>query len=86
MRFKVGDTVYRPSDIYKRHSPNLEGTVTRVYAKRSKLGYFYELYEVHWYKCGQKPIDKVEKGYLAQGLSGVSSVNIEYGEGKPKRR
>ena len=63
--WKVGDTVYRPINVYKSDSPIRRGIVTRRY---SEPGY-PELYEVTWTVEGGRPIEPlVCVGFLRHGL------------------
>jgi|SRR5882724_1415286 len=55
-KFKVGDRVTRPENVYDRNSPIMHGTIARVYNKTTShypindfvLGPYPELYDVRW--------------------------------------
>jgi hypothetical protein len=61
-RFRVGDRVTRPINVYKSKSPLRHGAVVRVYAKRSRFGFYAELYAVRWDDNG------VERDFLPHGI------------------
>jgi hypothetical protein len=69
-RFRVGDTVARPINVFKSGSPVRIGTVTRVYSESgTQFGDYPELYEVTWTIERGKPIEPlVCTGYLRHGL------------------
>ena len=59
MKFKVGDRVERPVNVYKSGSPLRYGTVTRCYTD----GQHPELFDVKWDGVS------VGKTYLPHGIS-----------------
>jgi len=61
-RFRIGTRVTRLVDVYKAKSPLLHGEVVRVYAKRSRFGFYAELYTVRWDGNGMK------EDYLSHGI------------------
>lgn len=63
-KFRVGDLVSRPKNVYDSTSTLLHGTITRVYSDtRSRFGPYPELYEVTWAD------GRAEKGFLPHGLN-----------------
>jgi len=49
MRYKVGQRVSRPVDVYAKKKKLKFGTVIRAYSERgSRFGDYPELYAVHW--------------------------------------
>jgi hypothetical protein len=66
MKFRVGDRVCRPIDIYDEESYLKFGIVTKVYSRMDPiLGHYPELYEVKW----DEPLYGTRDGYLPNGLS-----------------
>lgn len=62
-RFKIGDRVTRPIDVYGDHSKRNHGIIVDVYAQmNTQFGDYPELYAVRW-DCGH-----FEKAFLPHGL------------------
>ncbi len=67
MKFKIGDTVYRPREVYAPISQwkMREGIIIKVYSDfESRFGPYPELYSVFWWDTLT-----LEKGYLPHGLT-----------------
>ena len=69
-KFKVGDKVTRPVDVFENNGLMLTGIVCHgPYCRGYKyLGWYPELYDVLW---EQKP--KISKGYFCYGLEHAST-------------
>lgn len=61
-RFKVGDRVQRPADVYDPASPLLHGRVSERYTQRNRVGWYPELYAVAW------DDGSTARGFLPHGL------------------
>jgi hypothetical protein len=67
-KFKVGDRVTRPCDVYDPLSKLMHGTVVRAYSRMgTKHGDYNELYDVYWDELWDK-LDATGQGYLPHGL------------------
>ena len=65
-KFKVGDHVTRPYNVYDPKSKLMHGTVVRVYSRmNTSHGDYPELYEVHW---DETDVTESGDGYLPHGL------------------
>lgn len=66
-KFKIGDRVTRPRNVYNLTGRLLHGTVSRVYSrKNTKFGDYPELYDVIWDEADTK---ESGNGYLPHGLN-----------------
>ena len=65
-KFKVGDRVTRPYNVYNHRSKLMHGTITRVYSrKNTPFGDYPELYAVRW---DEDDVTESGDAYMPHGL------------------